>query len=333
MASPVHLEALQPFPVDQMPPALAGGVVAVGNFDGVHRGHRALLDTAKDEAARRGVPALVLTFDPHPRTVLRPAHPPVFRLTPLPAKARLLKALALDGLAVARFDLGFAAMTADEFVDTVLIGQLKISAAVVGFNFRFGRNRAGTVQSLAALGQRLDFAVCVVDPVAERSGSLVASSDIRTALAAGDVTGANALLGYRWFVVGTVERGAGRGRDLGFPTANLRLPDDCALRHGIYAVRLQRAGGAVHDGVASFGVRPTFGGGAPLLEIFVFDFSGDLYGQEVAVAFHSWIRPEATFSGAAELVAAMQQDTLAAQGTLAAAGPGSDLDRRLAALA
>jgi riboflavin kinase/FMN adenylyltransferase len=330
MASPIHLEALSPFPVDRTPPHLAGGFVAVGNFDGVHRGHQALVDAARAEAKRRGAPPLVLTFEPHPRTVLRP-EAPVFRLTPLPAKARVLKAVDIHGLAVATFDRAFASMSPDEFIERVLVGQLKISGVVVGFNFRFGRARAGTADALAGAGQRLGFAVRVVEPVAE-SGALVASSDVRQALAAGEVARASALLGYRWFVIGTVERGEARGRALGFPTANIRLPADCALRHGIYAVRLQRPGGAAHDGVASYGIRPTFGGGAALLEAHLFDFDQSLYGDEVAVTFLDWIRPEAKFSAIAELIEAIRRDCDGARAILAAAGGGSPLDRRLAAL-
>src|SRR6185437_10380640 len=156
----------------------------------------------------------------------------------------------------------------------------KAAAVVVGFNFRFGHKRAGDAALLIDAGKRLGFGVLVLEPVVV-AGEPVASSDIRSALAGGEVTRAGSVLGHRWFVLGTVERGEGRGHDLGFPTANLRLPDDCALRHGIYAVRLQRAGGSIHDGVASYGIRPTFGGGHALLEVHALDFAGDLYGEEV----------------------------------------------------
>ena len=326
-----HLTALAPFAVEQTPPDLTGGVVAIGNFDGVHRGHAALLTAARDQANQRRTRAVVLTFEPHPRTVLRP-ETPVFRLTPLPAKARLLKAMAIDGLAVATFDSAFAAMSPDEFIQRILVERLKVAAAVVGFNFRFGHRRAGNAASLTEAGNRLGFGVVVVEPVAGEAGALVASSDVRAALAAGEVIRANTVLGHRWFVIGTVERGEGRGRGLGFPTANIRLPDDCALRHGIYAVRLQRAGGAMHDGVASYGVRPTFGGGRALLEVNVFGFNGNLYGEEVAVTFLDWIRAEERFAAIADLVAAVRRDSDAARRILAAAGLGSPLDQRLAAL-
>ncbi len=332
MPSGARPKALTPYPLTDVPAALTGGVVAVGNFDGMHPGHVALLAAARSEARGLSVPALVLTFEPHPRTVLRPAAP-VFRLTPLPAKARLLAALAVDGLVVASFDHAFAAIAADAFIDTVLVGRLKLAGAVVGFNFRFGKGRAGTPAMLADAGRRLGFAVTVIDEVGHDDVTRLASSEVREALASGEVARANRLLGYRWFVMGAVVAGERRGRALGYPTANFRLGDDCRLRHGIYAVRLERADGTSHDGVASFGRRPTFGAGPPLLEVFLFDFSGDLYGEQVTVTFFNWIRGEQKFPTAAALVAAMEADAAAARVVLAAAGPGSALDRALAAVA
>jgi riboflavin kinase/FMN adenylyltransferase len=232
MPSGARLKALTPFPVDSVPAALTGGVVAVGNFDGMHPGHIALLEAARAEAGGLGVPALVLTFEPHPRTVFRPQEP-VFRLTPLPAKARLLKALAIDGLVVAHFDRTFSAMTADAFIDTILVGRLKLAAAVVGFNFHFGKGRAGTPTMLADAGKRLGFSVTVINEVTGDDATALASTDVREALAAGDIALANRLLGYRWFVMGEVVAGARRGGALGYPTANLQLGADCRLRHGV----------------------------------------------------------------------------------------------------
>ena len=329
MPSGARLPALQPYDLADLPAELTGGVVAVGNFDGMHQGHAALLAAASRAASEAGVPAVVLTFEPHPRTLFRP-ETPVFRLTPLSAKARLLKALGLDGLTVATFDRAFAAIAAEVFVERILVGRLNLKAAVVGFNFHFGKGRAGTPAVLAEAGRRLGFAVTVFDEISGEAGEPVSSSAIRESLAEGDVAGANRKLGYRWFVLGEVVEGDRRGRELGFPTANIRLGDDCRLRHGIYAVRLQRAGGSILAGVASYGRRPTFGGGPPILEVFLFDFSGDLYGEEVAVAFVDWIRPELTFAGAAELVAAMNGDSVRAREILATAGPGSALDMALA---
>jgi riboflavin kinase/FMN adenylyltransferase len=333
MPSGVLPPPLTAFPLDQVPDTLFGGVVAVGNFDGVHGGHRALLSAARVEATARGVPAVVLTFEPHPRTFFRPAAP-VFRLTPLPAKARLLQALGIDGLVVVNFDRAFAAMPAAAFIEEILIGRLKLTAAVVGFNFHFGQGRGGSPALLTEAGARAGFPVAVVRAVDdEESGAAVSSSAIRENLAAGDIAAANARLGYRWFVVETVVPGDRRGRELGYPTANLRLEPDCRLRHGIYSVRVQRADGSLLDGVACYGRRPTFDNGAAVLEVHVFDFDGDLYGETVFVTFIGWIRPELRFPSVAALTAAMDRDAEAARAMLAAAGPGSRLDQVLAGLA
>ena len=323
-----RLEALVPSPLDAVPPALTGGFVAIGNFDGMHRGHVALLEETRREASAAGVPAVVFTFEPHPRTVFRP-EAPVFRLTPLPAKARLLKALGFDGVVVARFDAAFASRRPSEFATDVLVRQLGVKAVVVGFNFHFGKARAGTPAMLAELGGRYGFAVTVVPEIAGEGGHRVSSSAIRDSLAAGNVAGANRDLGYRWFVTGTVVSGDRRGRELGYPTANIALGDDCRLRHGIYAVVLQRPGGERLAGVASYGRRPTFGGGPSLLEVHAFDFSGDLYGEEVAVVFHDWIRAEEKFAGVDALIAAMNADSARARGILADRGPDSALDLAL----
>jgi riboflavin kinase/FMN adenylyltransferase len=321
--------ALVPVPLDAVPPALTGGVVAVGNFDGVHAGHRALLDATRHTAQRLGVPAVVLTFEPHPRTVLRPEHP-VFRLTPLAAKARLLAALGMDGLVVATFDRAFAANPASVFVDEMLVGRLKLRGAVVGYNFQFGKGRQGSAATLATAGERDGFLVEAIGQVSTDGGTPVSSTAIRTDLIAGDIAAANRHLGYRWFVVGEVIPGDRRGRELGYPTANLSLGADCRLRHGVYAVRFERADGTVFDGVANYGRRPTFGDdGAPLLETFVFDFAGDLYGETVAVSFVGWIRPELKFAGATDLIAAIEEDCRTARAMLRNAEPGTALDRAL----
>lgn len=325
MTSGARLEALSPSPLDAVPPALTGGFVAIGNFDGMHRGHVALLEETRREASAAGAPAVVLTFEPHPRTVFRP-ETPVFRLTPLPAKARLLKALGFDGLVVATFDRVFSSLGPSEFVTDVLVRRVGVKAVVVGYNFHFGKARAGTPAMLADVGPRHGFIVTVIPEVLGEGGHKVSSSAIRDSLAAGNVAGANRDLGYRWFVTGTVVSGDRRGRELGYPTANIVLGDDCRLRHGIYAVTLQRPGGARLSGVASYGRRPTFGGGAPLLEVHAFDFWGDLYGEEVAVVFHDWIRAEQTFESAEALIEAMDADSARARGILADRDPDSALD-------
>jgi len=293
---------------------LHGAVAAIGNFDGVHRGHRAVIDAAIARAEPMAAAAIAVTFEPHPRAVLRPTAP-MFRLTDATAKLRLLAATGLAGALVLTFDRAFAALSAEEFVTRILVGRLGISGATIGFDFHFGHQRRGSPAFLAAQGERLGFSVETAPPL-EDEGRPVSSSSIRTALAAGRVVEAAELLGYPWFVSGTVIRGDQRGRDLGFPTANLALDPACGLKHGIYAVRVQIAG-RIHDGVASFGTRPTFDDGAPLLEVYLFDFSGDLYGVAIDVAFIGWIRAELKFDAIDALVARMHEDARLARAALA----------------
>ncbi|MDR3422142.1 MAG: bifunctional riboflavin kinase/FAD synthetase [Xanthobacteraceae bacterium] len=297
--------------------ALRGAVLAMGNFDGVHRGHQAVIASALDRAKGLGKPAAVLTFEPHPRAFFHPGEP-LFRLTDEAAKLRLLKSTGLDGAVVLTFDAALASVTAEEFVARILVGRFALSAAVIGFNFHFGKNRAGSPDFLAAQGRRFGFGVEVVAPFT-LDGRPVSSGPIRDALAAGRLDQAAALLGFPWFVSGAVIHGDKRGRELGFPTANLRLDAACGLRHGVYAVRVVH-GGRRYDGVANFGRRPMFDTGAVLLEIFLFDFSGDLYGQTIDVAFIGWIREEEDFGSVDELVRRMRKDSRQAREMLGRAG-------------
>ncbi|MBX3576425.1 MAG: bifunctional riboflavin kinase/FAD synthetase [Rhizobiaceae bacterium] len=311
---------------DRLPATLRGGVVAIGNFDGVHRGHQAVLQRALDEAERRRVPALVLTFEPHPRAVFRP-EVPLFILTPAPVKARLLERLGFDAVVEQRFDRGFAAQDAETFVDAVLERGLGIGHAVTGFDFHFGRDRQGGPAYLMAAGERHGFGVTLVDAFRDEGADVVSSSRIRQALEGGDVADAAGLLGYRYTVEAKIGGGQKLGRTLGFPTANMALPASTLLRHGIYAVRLRRADGTLHDGVASFGRRPTVAAdGPPLLETFVFDFSADLYGEHCAVSFFGFLRPEEKFDGLDSLVAQMRRDEAEARALLAGVRPLSSLD-------
>lgn len=294
--------------------ALRGAVVAIGNFDGVHRGHQAVIEAAVARAGALGAPAAAVTFEPHPRRYLRP-HEPVFRLSDETAKLRLLAASGLDGVLVMTFDAALAGLTAEQFVARILIGRLAIVGAAIGFDFHFGKDRGGSPAFLVEQGRRLGFAVDIVPPL-EDEGRPVSSSVIRSALAAGRVVEAAELLGHPWFVTSTVIRGEARGRDLGYPTANLLLDPACGLKHGIYAVR---AGldGRILDGVASFGRRPTFGDNAPLLEVHLLDFTGNLYGAALDVAFIGWIRPELRFDKIEELVRHMDDDSRHARAVLA----------------
>jgi riboflavin kinase/FMN adenylyltransferase len=289
-------------------------VVAIGNFDGVHRGHRAVIGTAMERAKAAQRPAAVLTFEPHPRTFFSPDEPS-FHLTSEAAKLRLLAATGLDGAIVLAFNAALAGLSAEEFVEQILVDRLAITGAVIGFNFHFGKARRGTPDFLTAQGAHHGFSVDVVPPF-HHHGRRVSSGAVRDALAAGHITEATELLGYPFFVTAQVEHGDKRGRALGYPTANLRLGADCGLKHGIYAVRVG-LGGAHYDGVASFGRRPTFDNGAVLLEVFLFDFSADLYGAVLDVALIGWIRPEIKFDSAADLIRRMDQDSSQARHLLA----------------
>ncbi len=297
--------------------ALRGAVLAVGNFDGLHRGHRAVIAAARDHAKRLGKAAAVLTFEPQPRAFFNTGEP-LFRLTDEATKVRLLASTGLDGVIVLTFDAALASVTAEDFVARILVGRFAISGAVIGFNFHFGMNRAGSPDFLAAEGSKYGFAVDVVPPF-ELNGRPVSSGPIRDALAAGRLDEAAAFLGFPWFVSGKVIHGDKRGRQLGFPTANLRLDAACGLRHGVYAVRAA-FGGRRYDGVASFGRRPMFDTGTVLLEVFLFDFAGDLYGQSIDVAFIGWIREEEVFGSVDELVRKIKEDARHARAALLRAG-------------
>ena len=297
--------------------ALRGAVVAIGNFDGVHRGHKAVIAAAQARAQSLNKPAAALTFEPHPRAFFHPGEP-LFRLTDETAKLRLLAAAGLDGAIVLTFDEALAKLSAEDFVRRVLVERFAIGGAAIGFNFHFGANRTGSPDFLTAEGKKRGFAVDIVPPLQDR-GRPISSGPIRQALAAGRLDDATEFLGYPWFVSGTVIHGDKRGRELGFPTANLRLDPSCALRHGIYAVRTAAAGQR-YNGVASFGRRPTFDNGAVLLEIFLFDFAGDLYGANIDVSFIAWLRDEATFASATDLIRQMKEDSRLAREALTRAG-------------
>jgi riboflavin kinase / FMN adenylyltransferase len=296
---------------------LRGAVVAIGNFDGVHRGHKAVIGAAQQRARTLSRPAAALTFEPHPRTLFNPGEP-LFRLTDEAAKLRLLAATGLDGAIVLTFDAALARLTADEFVSRILIDRYAVSGAAIGFNFHFGAKRAGAPDFLVAEGKKHGFAVDIVPRFGD-NGRPVSSGPIRDALAAGRLDQAAEFLGYPWFVSGPVIHGDKRGRELGFPTANLQLDAGCGLRHGIYAVRVA-VGDRHYDAVASFGRRPMFDNGTVLLEVFLFDFSGDLYGATIDVAFIAWLRDEQNFASAEDLIRQMQEDSRQAREALARSG-------------
>lgn len=298
---------------DAVPSALRGAVAAIGNFDGVHRGHRAAINLAKVRAKQREKPALALTFEPHPRTFFKPEEP-VFRLSPEPLKLRMFAKAGLDGAVVMAFNADLARRPAEEFVSELLVKRLGLGGVVVGEDFRFGKGRGGSADLLRAMGEKAGFTVDALPQVVS-GGKPISSGAVREALAAGAIKQATALLGHSWFIEGEVIRGAARGRELGFPTANIALDPAATLLHGIYAVRAH-ADGSAHDAVASFGRRPQFDNGAPLLETMLFSFEGDLYGKTLAVEFVDFIRPEAKFDSVDALKAQMARDVQAARGVL-----------------
>lgn len=316
--------------LEDFPPALRGGVLAIGNFDGVHRGHQAVLNEALQCRDTAAMPVTALTFEPHPRTVFNPDRP-VFRLTPPPLKARLIGALGFEAIVELPFTRDFAQNTAADFVDEVLVGRLGIRHVVTGFNFHFGKARQGSPDFLREVGGRLGFGVTVVEPFDDENADLVSSSRIRDCLGAGDVSEAAGLLGYRYSVEAEVIGGKKLGRTLGFPTANMELPANAGLKPGIYAVRFRRADGSLHDGVASFGRRPTVDEDGPiLLETFVFDFDDDLYGETCTVSFFAHLRDEEKFDGLDALKEQMHKDADAARAVLATVRPVGPLDTMLA---
>ncbi len=314
-----------------VPAALRGGVVAIGNFDGVHRGHQAVLMDALARADQLGAAASVLTFEPHPRTVFRPERP-VFRLTPAPMKAKLLGLIGFDAVFEHAFTPEFAAHSAETFVADILVRRLGVCHVVTGFDFHFGKGREGGPAFLMAAGKRLGFGVSLVDAFRDEGAEVISSSRIRDLLAKGDVAEAAALLGYRQSIVSEIIHGKKLGRTLGYPTANMALPPETGLKPGIYAVRLRRADGTLHDGVASFGRRPTVDTeGAPLLlETFVFDASLDLYGETCTVSLFGYLRPELKFDGLDALVVQMRQDEAEARALLSGVTPKSPLDAAIA---
>lgn len=308
-----------------LPENLRGAYVAIGNFDGLHRGHQSILAVLRQRAAAARVPALLLTFEPHPRDVFAPA-PFMFRLTHGDAKARLAEALGLDGIIVLPFDRAFSETEAEDFVQSILVDALAVRGVITGSDFHFGRQRRGTPAFLKAAGDRLGFAVESLD-LMDEGDEPISSSRIRAALSEGAVAAANRLLGYHWFFDGCVVQGDQRGRELGYPTANTLTAPGFQLAQGVYAVRA-RLGERLLDGVAAYG-KPMFDNQRPPFETHLFDFDEDIYGQTIQVALVGYIRGQEVFGGLDELIAAMNRDGRKARAMIAEAGALSDLDARL----
>jgi len=303
------------------PETMNGAVLAIGNFDGVHLGHKAVLTYAIDIAARRNASAGVMFFSPHPRQYFSP-DTPLFMLTNPRQKRAEFEKIGLNFALELPFDAELAQKSAEEFVQNVLVEGVKVSHVVVGYDFFFGRGRGGNPQILRELGEQFGFGVTVapaeghlasdddkpLDNAVSGSGQLIYSSSlVRDALEEGQVKRAASILGRNWQVEGTVTSGAGRGEGLGFPTANISLSKGCHLHHGIYAAFVHHKS-AVYKGAAYFGKRPSFDNSEPVLEVFLFDYDGNLYGEDIAIEFIDFVREDIKFSDMDELKAQMDDD-------------------------
>ncbi|MEM9683624.1 MAG: bifunctional riboflavin kinase/FAD synthetase [Pseudomonadota bacterium] len=311
---------------DSVPDAARGGVAVLGNFDGVHRGHQAVIGGAAEDAARLDAPLVVVTFEPHPRVYFRPEDPP-FRLTPFRSKAIQLAALGVDVLVVLTFDRAMAQMSAEDFVRKVLIGGLAPRQVTVGYDFHFGHQRKGDPAMMRRMMEEGgDCTVRIVEPVASADGEVYSSTKIRNYLQSGQPGQAAALLGRPFEIQGRVQPGDKRGRTIGFPTANLTLGSYIRPAHGVYAVRAGLGDGDAPewiDGVANFGVRPTVDGKKLLLETHLFDFDRDIYGQQMRVGLIEYIRPEKRFDGLEALTAQIAEDSAAARRILRTRAAGA----------
>ncbi len=300
---------------DAWPRAMGKPVIAIGNFDGLHRGHRAVIAAAKALAKSLNAPTALLTFEPHPRSFFKP-DAPLFRLTSEHMKAVILGRMGVDAMVVLPFNAEMAALTATEFAERILFGALDAAGIVVGHDFHFGKGREGSPQFVEKICKDHGRASRIVSPLTD-GAEPVSSSAIRAALAEGNMPRANALLGYRYLFESDVRHGEKIGRTLGYPTANLKMAENSVLKHGIYAVRAS-VDGIVYGGVASYGRRPTFDNGAPLFEAYLFDFSGDLYGKTLAVECLDYLRGEEKFASVDDLIAQMHKDADQARAIVAA---------------
>lgn len=304
---------------EPMPPSLRGAVIALGNFDGFHKGHQAVAGEAIGWARAEGRPAIVATFDPHPVRFFKPDVPP-FRLTTLEQRQELYLAAGATAMLVFHFDAALAATSAEDFIADILIGRCGAHGVVTGGDFTFGQGAKGNVAMLRDYGGARGLESRVVEPVGDGE-DVVSSSRIRAALQGGDPQLAARLLTRPFAIRGVVEHGDKRGRAIGYPTANLTIENYLRPRFGIYAVTGRiLATGQELTGAANLGVRPQFEPPKELLEPYFFDFDGDLYGQEIEVAFHHFLRPEARFDTIEALTEQMEKDCERARHLLSARG-------------
>ena len=302
-----------------------GGVVVLGNFDGIHRGHQAVIGAAAEDARRLDVPLVVLTFEPHPRSFFAP-HDPPFRLTPYRSKAFLLEALGVDVLVVLTFDRAMSHLSAEDFIQQILLDALSPRQITVGFDFRYGHRRAGDVEMLQRAGEPAGIAIEVVQPVGSADGETYSSTRIREHLVGGKPGHAAALLGRPFEIEGRVQPGDQRGRTIGFPTANVELGEYLRPARGVYAVRAGLGEDAAvewFDGVANLGNRPTVDGTRLLFEIHLFNFDRDIYGRNIRAALIEFIRPELKFDGLDALKDQIARDCAAAKRILRTRAAGA----------
>lgn len=299
--------------LENIPPSAPGCVLVIGNFDGVHLGHRALIEQARRIAEEEKTPLGVVTFEPHPRQFFQPEAEP-FRLTLPPMKRRLLEGLGVAHVFSLAFDRALSLLGGEEFIDRILARQLRARHVVVGANFAFGRNRSGTVQTLKDSGK---FRVSVVEPVLSPDGQRYSSTRIRNLLHEGRFQEAERLLGWPWAVEAPVVHGDRRGRALGFPTANQDVSQYARIPYGIYAARVKIEDETIwREGAASFGIRPMFQVAQPILETFIFDFSREIYGKNMCVQPVRRLRPEMAFQDVTALIAQMKEDCITAKAVL-----------------
>lgn len=304
---------------NDIPPAARGAAVAIGNFDGVHIGHQAVIDIARGAAKRNGAPLGVMTFEPHPRAYLAPKTPP-FRLMNAEARAHRLEKLGVELLFELPFDAAMAELTPEAFAREVIAEGLGLTHVVVGADFCFGKDRVGDAAALIGFGEMMGFEVTIAELIEGERGR-VSSTAIRAALADGRPQDAAAMLGHWHRFEGKVITGEQRGRDLGFPTANMEISGLHLPSFGVYAVLVDVLTGphaGAYHGAASLGTRPMFGENTPNLETYIFDFSGDIYGETISVGLTHYLRPEETFESLDTFIAQMQADCDAAHALLAA---------------
>lgn len=293
-----------------LPPALKGCSVAIGNFDGVHRGHQAVIHEAGVSAKDTGGPWAVMTFEPHPRMFFKPEQPP-FRITPMRIKSQQIEALGVDYQLVLHFDAQLSKLSAETFIKDVLVNAMGARHVVAGYDFSFGHDRKGNPELLLSMGREFGYDFTCVQAVNDPDGKPFSSTRVRQCLQSGDPLGAAFVLGRPFEIEGRVEKGDQRGRTIGFPTANLRLGEYLEPTHGVYAIQagLEVDGRLVwHDGVANLGLRPTVNDRGVLLEVHLFDFDGDIYGKHLQVALVDFVRPEKKFDGLDALKAQIAAD-------------------------